>query len=297
MNYNINHAVFSNAFTIPADVADKYLRFCKGEHLKVLIYILRNPHQMPSVAQIASQTDVSEYDVKEALLFWADAGVLICENPVNEEKTKSVKRNLRPSREDITKRGLEDPKLQYLLAQAQIILGRNLKGNEMQTFGWLYEDLGLEVSVVLFIVQYAKQIGKANIRFIESLATDWVDKGVENIADAEEQVRLLALSEQAWRVVSNAFGIERRKPSKKEAELSVKWIDEWKINTDLLKEAYDICVDTKSKFIFSYVAKLIENWHNEGYKKPQDVKSKKTENKMQGAYDIDLFEKMISSKD
>ena len=64
-----------------------------------------------------------------------------------------------------------------------------------------------------------------------------------------------------------------------------------------MKEAYDICVDTKSKFIFSYVAKLIENWHNEGYKKPQDIKSKKTENKMQGAYDIDLFEKMISSKD
>lgn len=298
MNYNINHALFSNAFAIPADVADKYLKFCKGEHLKVLIYIMRNYHQNPSIAEIAAQTDLSEYDVNEALLFWADAGLLICENSAKtQEKPKSVKRSLKPTREDITKRGLEDPKLQYLLSQAQMILGRNLKGNEMETFGWLYEDLGLEVSVILYIVQYAKQIGKANIRFIESLATDWVDKGVEDIADAEEQVRLLALSEQAWRTVSNAFGIERRKPSKKEADLSLKWINEWKIGADMLKQAYDICVDTKSKFIFSYVAKLIENWHNEGYKKPQDIKHKKNEDKMQGAYDIDLFEKMINSKD
>ena len=64
----------------------------------------------------------------------------------------------------------------------------------------------------------------------------------------------------------------------------------------MLKEAYDTCIDAKSKYSFAYIAKIIENWHTNGYTKPQDIKPK-TNDKMQGAYDIDLFEKMLNSKD
>ncbi len=296
MVYNINPIIFSSTFAVPTDVADKYLKLSKGEHLKVLIYILRNIAAKPSVEQIAKETDISEFDVKEALLFWADTGILITEAPKNfEEKNKSVKKALKPSRIDVAKRGLEDSKLRYLLNQTQIIFGRNLKGNEVETLGWLYDDLGLEVSLILFIVEYAKQQNKAKISFIESIATEWADKGVETIDDAEEQIKNMTLAEQAWRAVSNVFGIERRKPSKKESELSLKWINEWKISKEMLKEAYDICVDNNSKYSFAYIAKIIENWHNEG--KENHAEKKSNSKKMQGAYDIDLFEKMLNSKD
>ncbi len=299
MNYTVNAEVFSNTFGFPRDVADKYLKFCKGEHIKVLVYIMRNPLLKPSVEEIANGTDVSIFDVKEALLFWADAGILIAENTKKEiEKTKKVAPTLKPTREDVTKRALSDPKLNYLLNQAQMIFSRNLKGNEMQTLAWLYEDVGLDVSVILFIVQYAKQIGKANIRFIESLASEWADKGVENIADAEEQVRLLTLTEQCWSVVCKAFGIEKRKPSKKESELSLKWVNEWHISSEMLSHAYDVCIDAKSKFTFAYIAKIIENWHNSGYKTPKDIKPKeKSSDSSTVTFDINLYEEMLNSKD
>jgi DnaD/phage-associated family protein len=299
MNYTVNAEVFSNTFGFPRDVADKYLKFCKGEHIKVLVYIMRNPLLKPSVEEIANGTDVSIFDVKEALLFWADAGILIAENTKKEiEKTKKVAPTLKPTREDVTKRALSDPKLNYLLNQAQMIFSRNLKGNEMQTLAWLYEDVGLDVSVILFIVQYAKQIGKANIRFIESLASEWADKGVENIADAEEQVRLLTLTEQCWSVVCQAFGIEKRKPSKKESEFSLKWVNEWHISSEMLSHAYDVCIDAKSKFTFAYIAKIIENWHNSGYKTPKDIKPKeKSSDSSTVTFDINLYEEMLNSKD
>lgn len=299
MNYTVNAEVFSNTFGFPRDVADKYLKFCKGEHIKVLVYIMRNPLLKPSVEEIANGTDVSIFDVKEALLFWADAGILIAENTKKEtEKTKKVAPTFKPTREDVTKRALSDPKLNYLLNQAQMIFSRNLKGNEMQTLAWLYEDVGLDVSVILFIVQYAKQIGKANIRFIESLASEWADKGVENIADAEEQVRLLTLTEQCWSVVCKAFGIEKRKPSKKESELSLKWVNEWHISSEMLSHAYDVCIDAKSKFTFAYIAKIIENWHNSGYKTPKDIKPKeKSSDSSTVTFDINLYEEMLNSKD
>lgn len=299
MEYIVNPAVFSSVFAFPSDVADKYLKFCKGEHLKVLIYLMRNNNINISEKDVAKAVDITPFEVKEALLFWADAGILLCNNIAKTNEPKSVaKKNLKPTKQDVTKRGLEDPKLKYLLTQTAMIFCRDLKNNEISTLGWLYDDLGLDVSVLLYIVEYAKQQDKLKIGFIESLACDWLEKGVETIADAEEQVRLIVLSQQAWGIVCKAFGIERRKPSKKETELSNLWVNEWQISLEMLVLAYETCVDTKSKFTFPYVAKIIENWHKKGYKTPQDVQSERQANeKMQGAYNIDLFEKMLDSKD
>ncbi len=299
MVYSINPQIFYSAFSVPSDVADKYLKLSKGEHLKVLIYILRNSAKNPTVDEISSETDVSVYDVNEALLFWADAGILIVDNTVREKENKNtVKKTLKPSRLDVAKRGLEDQKLSYLLNQTQLIFGRMLKDNEVETFGWLYDDLGLDVSLILFIVQYAKQQGKVNIRFIESIATQWCDKGIETIADAEQEVKEIALATEAWYMVSKVFGIEQRKPSEKERALSLKWVKDWEISKEMLKKAYDACIDAKSKFSFPYIAKIIENWHKNGFKNLDDISNvPKKDQKMQGAYNIDLFERMLDSKE
>ncbi len=301
MDYSINSLVFASTFALPSVVADKYLKLAKGEHIKVLIYIMRNSADLPEVEKIANETDVSVYDVKEALLFWADAGILVPKETTSSttDKPKTVKKVIKPQREDVAKRGLEDPKIRYMLNETQLKFGRNLKTNETSTLVWLYDDQGLDVSLILLIVQYAVTHNKPNIRFIESVATDWLDKGIDNLADADEELRKLALGEQAWSAVQSAFGLERRKPSKKETELSVKWIDEWKISKEMLQLAYEACVDTKSKFSFPYVAKIIENWHSKGFENPQDVENDKkpTEDDTKAAYDLDLFEKMLNSKE
>lgn len=299
MEYNINPSVFTNVFVFPVMIADKYLKLCKGEHLKVLLYILRTSTNKPSVEEISSALDLSVYDVEEAILFWADAGILLTENvsPVIERQ-KTVKKSLKPSRDDVAKRGLEDIRIKTLLNETQLKFGRGLKTNETQTLVWLFDDLGLDVSLILLIVQHAVDIGKKNIRYIESVATDWLDKGIETIEQAEEEFRKMALCDKAWTVVCKAFGIERRKPSKKEESLSLLWINDWKISPELLKEAYDACIDAKSKYSFPYIAKIIENWHTNGYTKPEDIKPKeKVSDSSTVTFDVDLYKKMLNSKD
>ena len=48
-----------------------------------------------------------------------------------------------------------------------------------------------------------------------------------------------------------------------------------------------------------YVSKILENWHEKGYKTPDDIEEKKkndnTESESFATYDLDLFEKMINS--
>lgn len=299
MDYYLNPANFNSAFSVPSAVVDRHLKFAKAEHVKILLYLLKNMSDDLSKSTIASELSVSEYEVGEALLYWADAGILMpkvhSETPKETEK-KAVIKNAKPTRNDVARRGLEDPKIQFMLREAQIKFGRNLKNNETSTLVWLYDDQGLDVSLILLIIQYAAGRNKLNMRFVESVAVDWVNKGIDNITDADAELRRITAGEQAWKTVSAAFGLESRKPSKNEAEKSLMWVDEWHISREMLSAAYDACIDAKSKFSFPYVEKIIENWHKKGYKTPDDIEKKKVEKK-NGAYDLDLFEKMLNSKD
>ena len=302
MNYRINPTVFSAVFTVPTAVADNHLKLARGEHIKVLLYIMRNMTAPIEPNVIAEATGITEYDVKEALVYWEDAGILSCDYPVaqnTEIKPKMTAKAEKPTRNDVALRGAEDEKISYLLRETQLRLGRNLKSNEASTLVWLYDDEGLDVSLILMIVQYAAAHNKANIRFIESTAVDWINKGIADVAAADIELNLLAMGEQAWKIVSSAFGLERRKPSKKETEHVRQWIYDWKISKELLCAAYDECVNAKSKFSFPYVAKIIENWHKDGINSPDDIekKPKPQEKEDFGAFDLDLYEKMINSRD
>ena len=233
MNYRINPSAFSAVFTVPAEVADRHLKLARGEHIKVLLYIMRNMTVPINTSVIAEAVGISEYDVKEALLYWADAGILICDGDLKENaeiKPKTVNRAQKPTRRDVARRGNEDEKISYLLRETQMRLGRNLKSNETGTLVWLYDDEGLDVSLILMIVQYAAAHNKANIRFIESTAVDWINKGIDTVADADAELNRMAMGDQAWKIVSSAFGLERRKPSKKETELSLLWVNDWKMS-------------------------------------------------------------------
>ncbi len=304
MDYYINpSAALSGAFTVPSCVVDSYFKLSKPEHIKILLFILRNMADIPEEELIAKECSVSEYEVKEALLYWADAGILLPKEAAApskpREKRAAVGRNEKPTRSDILQRSMADSKIQYLLTEAQKKFARNLKDNEARTLVWLYDDQGMDISLIILVLQYAALKGKMNIRFIETLALELIDKEIDNIADADAELHKKDMGEKAWQAVCAAFGLEKRKPSQKELETSVKWINTWGISRELLECAYDLCVNQKSKFSFPYVSKIIENWHTEGVKKPEDIKNppKKTQKEDFVSYDIDLYEKMLNSKD
>ena len=310
MDYYMNPHIAIPSFGVPNAVVDRYFKLAKAEHVKVLVYIFRAMSDSLTEEEVAENCGVTVYEVKEALLYWADAEILMPKNvPVSESKPKSgkavVSKREKPSRQDILKRSLEDPKIQYLMTEAEIKLKRSINENEKRTLAWLYMDEGLDVSVILLVIQYAVSKEKTSIRFIEKVAMDLIEKGIENVADAAEEFQQKDMEDKCWLAVCSIFGIKRRKPSEKELASSVKWLNVWKISKEMLRLAYDACVDRKSEFSFSYVSKILENWHQEGYNTPEDVKAAATAKKESGkndgddyvTYDLNLFEKMLNSKD
>ncbi|MBQ8793555.1 MAG: DnaD domain protein [Clostridia bacterium] len=298
MIYNVNAAIFSSTYAIPTDVADKYLKIATHTQLKVLLYFMRNISDGIDSQKISDALRLDINETEDALLFWQQCGILTGATPKEEPKTVVVKSAL-PSRTDVIKRGLEDKQLMFLLREAQLKFGRNLKQNESQLLVSLYDDHGMDPSVILLLLGYAVREGKCNLTFVKKTATHWLESGVETIMDAENLIAEAAKQNLAWSVVQSAFGIERRNPSTKEAELANLWINEWKISTELLKAAYDACVDAKTKLSMPYVAKIIESWYKDGITNPEQISAKKKNVKPQGkndyaGYDLDLFEKMLN---
>lgn len=305
MNYILNTSVLGNTFVVPSVVADNFLKIATDIQLKVLLYFMRNLSEGINAQKIATTLSLPESEVDDALLFWSQSGILNSDGVKEKEKKPVIVNAELPSRADVIKRGLEDENLMFLLREAQLKFGRNLKQNESQLLVSLYDDHGMSVSVILLLLGYAVHEGKCNLSFIRKTANSWLSQGIETVVDAEEIIKKTTKQNLAWKIVCNAFGLDQRKPSTKELELSDKWINEWKISSDLLKAAYDVCVDTKSKFIMSYTATVLENWHKEGIKTPADIADKKTTvgadtgKKPQtdyAGYDLAKYEEMLKKK-
>ena len=299
MNYTLNTTVFGNTFAVPSVVADKYLKIATQNSLKVLLYFMRNISEGINPQKISDELALPLSEVDDALLFWSQCGILnseVAKEP--EPKTVIIGSDL-PSRADVIRRGLEDKQLMFLLREAQLKFGRNLKQNESQLLVSLYDDYGMDPSVILLLLSYAAKEGKCNLSFVKKTATYWLSQGVETVIDAEALISVMLKQNLAWGVVQNTFGIERRNPSEKELNLANLWINEWKINGDMLKAAYDACVDAKSKFSMPYIAKIIESWHKDGITTREQLSDKKQSSNQKGkndyaGYDLDLFEKMLN---
>lgn len=303
MKFTVSPSAYSASFPMPCDAVDKHIRLAGAVQLKVLLAAFRNSASGIDSEEISVLLSVPKPDVEDALRYWVSAGILnvIGEEPVKaaQEPKKAIPRAvIKPTREEIARRGSESAEVTFLLREAQNKFGRGLKTSEASTLLWLYDDEGMDAALILMLLEYAASEGRCTVSFIERTASDWIKNGVTDIVSAEAYIAETAKKRSAWRIVQNAFGIDKRQPSENELKTADIWINEYKFTSQMLKLAYDKCVDTTSKFSMPYVKKIIEKWHKAGYTTPEDIKED-TPKRTKGSYsasNLDEIEKMLDSE-
>ena len=79
----------------------------------------------------------------------------------------------------------------------------------------------------------------------------------------------------------------------------MKWIAEWKFSREMLKAAYDECIDHTQKYSWQYINSILMAWHKNGIKTPDEI-NKKSETKQvekeKESYSIDEIEKILFGK-
>ena len=336
MSIKINLGAWSSVFAVPSKVVDEGLKFSDGVKLKVLLYVLRNADKNLTEKDISNATGVNVTDIPEALDYWIQRGILCKSNGefipvqqeeaelVNDNSLKEIKEETKPSVEEIAKdvgekkqkfvvtkpqkpdyvftaqRLAVDNELKILVGEAQSALGKVLSNSDIATLLMLKDTCGLPLDVILMLIQYSISIGKANMRSVENIGIKWADDGVLSVEAADAKIRQATLSNQNYGIVKTAFGLNNPgSPTAKQLEFCNRWITEWKFSQEMLREAYERCVDTKGVMRFSYIDGILKRWHNAGVMNLNDLaeldsdkKKKSTTQKRKTSYDIDEIKKI-----
>ncbi len=283
MNLSINLGIWNTIFAVPCEVIDKHIKLAGAAQLKVLLFVLRHAGEKISVSQVAMALSMTELDVKDSMQYWIETNILsnpnIEEKSTNESTTenqntivqlpvekKHFPRIEKPDTASVSQRVHDSTEIASLMQEAQVILARPISNGDSSTLLMLHDTYGLPVHVILMLMQYAVNIGKRHMNYIKTIAISWAEEEIDTIEKAENKIRTLENYRQAWLSLEKIIGIEHRSPSSKEDEAANRWINSWQIPHDLIKEAYDRCVNSKGKYILSYMDGIIKRWYNSGIK-------------------------------
>ncbi len=288
MAYEINHTCYRQVFILPKEIVEKHLKLSGTLQLKVLLWMFYHQGVLENLDQISADLGAHPSDVQDALQYWIVHGIIIDQDrsqpeakveqtqpkPSVIDQNEQIKmRSQKPTRFEVARRLNESSELSYLVCEAQNKFGRSLTDHELSVLTYLMDSYGLSPAVILMVIEYARSIDKCNIRYIESTAVSWANEEIDTVEKAEVHLTKIESLRLDWNTVCRTFGIDKRKPSKQEQIYINRWLHEWDFSVAMLKEAYDQCVNNVGKVSFSYMNKVLENWHNAGYNKPSDIQS------------------------
>ena len=314
MDYCVSPASLGAVFMVPCQVVDQHIKLAGAVQLKVLLWIMRHVGETIDLDKIAAALSLPSMDVSDALTYWVEAGLIqsIGQPPASpaaepdpprpaSKAARPMPAAVKPGREDVAKRGLESPEIAFLLKEAQMKFGRGLRQNESSTLVWLHDDEGMGVALILMLIEFAVSEERCHIGFIERTALDWISRGIVSIEQAEKRICEVHNQRTAWRKVEKAMGIDHRLPTAKELQNAFTWVEDWGFSSDMLRAAYEECVDNTAKVSMAYIGRVLENWHKQGVKTPEAAakmktgksRPKKTDKKSYAGYDMDLVQQML----
>ena len=307
MSFSINLGDWNSVFAVPTSVVDKHIKLAGAAQLKVLLWVLRNAGTDFTIDDMSKALSMHPMDAKDAMQYWIETGLIakkddafypskaenknqhqnepnINQNNKEAEKKEAVKppaviRPLKPDPAFVSKRISENSDLASLMQEAQIILGRPISNGDCSSLIMIHDYYGLPVDVIVMLLQYACEIQKPNMRYIEKVAASWAGEEIDNLQKAENKLIELDKTNRAWRKIEKIMGLDHRSPTSKETEMVKRWIYDWNYQEDMIREAYERCVNAKGKYIASYIDSIIKRWHN---LKITTIAQAMEENKKQG---------------
>ena len=286
--YFWNAALMRRVFAVPEEVVDRHLRLAGTIQWKVLLWLSRNGGAFEAAA-CAKATGERESDCRDALQYWIAAGVLESDGapvasapaptptpvevPAVQPAPKPTARPkvTKPQMTEVIRRQKKDEEFGGLLVEVGARMGRPLSNGDAETMLYLYDTVGLPAAVILMVVGYAAQTERLNMRYIEKVALDWVDRGIQTMEAAEEHLCYLERCEQAVLRVQAVCQLAKPLTGAAVLRAAEKWICQWHITDEVLAEAYAVCLEKTGKFETRYLDRVLENWHSQGADTPDKV--------------------------
>lgn len=303
MPYSINLGEWNDVFVVPRSVVNKHLKLAKEDYIKVLLLLLSSAPNILNEKEISEKCNVSEHNVSDALLYWENCGVIknigdsfipskqdneikpdiketeIIKTEAKPEKIHSVSKNvkiktnepIRLTSFEISQKINSTEELKWVVSEAEKMFGRFLTQSETAVIVSMFDYANIAADIIVMIIDYCVSIDKGNMRFVEKTAYSWIDKGIDTHSKVEEYITSLVTNRNNENLIKSLFGIWDRNLTTKQKEFITVWLEDWKFSIEMIKLAYEKCVDNTSKLNFSYINKILFNWFENKIKTPSQV--------------------------
>lgn len=278
---------------------DKFVRFAKPEYIQIYIYVkycVEKNGSFPTTEEVSEALDIRPTKTEFVFEYWKSQGEFVCADgkyslkdeslsaqkrksrtAENNEKRDLVKRvrSMKPSysQEEIDAVASGSKQISDMFFQAEKILDKVLTASDMELLFSFNDWLGLPVEVILMLLVYAAKKGKTTKRYLETVAIDWAEKGIDTFEMAEAYVSELEEIDGAESRVRKILGIYDRGLTTTEKKYINLWTSRMKIPEELVALAYDKTVEYTGKLSWSYMDKMLQNWSESGFETVADVKA------------------------
>ena len=319
MAYSIENGIWNSVFAVPCDIVDKHLKLCGEFPLKVLLLVLRQGN-CPEPAELARILGKSEADIRDAIEYWVKLGVLQSGNaqaasatPVQKAPSLSYTqepdelkiKKLSSSRprlltSEINEMARSDNNIVYLLQEAQTALGRDLTPVATDTVVSLYSYYGMSPDLILMLMHYCVSLGKTSLRYMEKVAANWIEKGIDTHEKAEHEIFRVSQRHKIENKVMSALGIRDRDLITSEKKYVHTWTEEWHFDIPLIMLAYERTIEQKGKLSFPYINGILSSWLKSGISTPEQAMREERPGKPDtpsagaSSYDMGELEDMIT---
>ena len=277
---------------LPCTFVDYYMTDCLPVYPLIYIFSLRRLLAGESVSsgEIGERFNLTEGDVIKAWRHWESVGLVEIEKPsarkggseemsivflpVRQPEKKPEKAeevaNVRPVQmetrpqytvQELTVYRNQSKDIESLFSRAEQTLGKLLTYNDMNAIFGFYDWLRLPLDVIEYLLTYCADNGHRNLRYIEKCALDWADNDIDDIEKALTYVQAF---DRGYREILHYMGQNTGYPTPSHRKYMDKWLNQWQMPMELIMEACDRSVVQIDKPKFSYVDKILADWHKKG---------------------------------
>ena len=170
---------------------------------------------------------------------------------------------------DRMKRLSADEEFSALLYAVQQYLGKTFSAIECEKFAYFYDVLHMSCELLEYLAEYCAQNGHTSVRYLETVALNWHEKGIRTAEEAQEYST--AYTKDAFAVMK-AFGLNSRKPAVPEQKIMEKWFKDYGFDRELVLEACSRTINAIHTPSFQYADSILTDWKKAGVKTLADVK-------------------------
>ena len=264
----------SNATPVPNLFIDRYMPEANPSYSVVYITILRMvcAEQTASLEEIAEIVHMLPSDVARALEYWESQGIL----RYNKEKEEIVLSDL-TLREGAKEKKIlavqnrptyQPAELAYymehnktvkeLLLSAQHYMGKLLSQNDMSVIFSFYDWLRLPVDVIEVLLAYCAENGHRNIRYIEKVAVDWAEAGIDTKEKAFARINGF---HKEYHALKKHLGVSGREFTPAEEGFIKRWLEEYRMPVDVIQYACEKAVLQTGAPKLPYIEKILSAWN------------------------------------